>query len=101
MLIQQSRGIQKGIAVHDAVADKFRMLKARNHGKDPLLPREKQVCLETNDVIEAAGGVFLPLNHRPGTVSGPRIPEAHRFERAKADGVRPRFASTSMGIQPS
>ena len=82
------RRIDKGVAVHDAVAEELGVLQAGNHMEDALLFAEGQVGLEANQVI---GGLLLvlgaQLNCRPGTATGARVGEPDGLHGAKADGI--------------
>ena len=87
---QHRRAFQKGIAVHHAIADELCMFQARNHRKNALLLAPFQIGLETNDIVQRAGGVFgAQLYVGPGAVAGARVPQAHRAQRAIAHGIRP------------
>ena len=78
----------KGIAVHDTVAEELSVLQARHHMEDALLLAKGQVGLEAHQVI---GGLLLvlgtQLNRRPRATSGTRVGEADGLHGAKANGV--------------
>lgn len=61
------RGVDKGIAVHDTVAEELSVLQARHHMEDALLLAKGQVGLEAHQII---GGLLLvlgtQLNRRQG-----------------------------------
>lgn len=82
------RGVDKGIAVHDTVAEELSVLQARHHMEDALLLAKGQVGLEAHQVI---GGLLLvlgtQLNRRPRATSGTRVGEADGLHGAKANGV--------------
>ena len=82
------RGVDKGIAVHDTVAEELSVLQARHHMEDALLLAKGQVGLEAHQVI---GGLLLvlgtQLNRRPGATSGTRVGEADGLHGTKADGI--------------
>ena len=65
--IEHVRRVDKGIAVHDTVAEELGVLQARHHMEDALLLAKGQVGLEAHQVI---GGLLLvlgaQLNRRPG-----------------------------------
>ena len=86
--IEHVRGVDKGIAVHDTVAEELSVLQARHHMEDALLLAKGQVGLEAHQVI---GGLLLvlgtQLNRRPGATSGTRVGEADGLHGAKANGV--------------
>ena len=66
------------------------MFQAGNHRKNALLLAPFQIGLETNDIVQRAGGVFgAQLYVGPGAVAGARVPQAHRAQRAIAHGIRP------------
>ena len=72
--VQQPGRIQKGIAVHDAVAQKLRIVERRNHGKDPALLRKPQMGLESHQVVDCSGGIVPPqLHHGIGFLPRPGI----------------------------
>ncbi len=48
MHVQQTRSIQEGVAVHDAVARELRLLQAGNHAKYAPLFGEGEVGLEAH-----------------------------------------------------
>ena len=86
--MEQLGRIHKGIAVHDAIPGKDRVFQTGDHREYPLLFREFEVGLEADDVVEGAG-LILPaqLDRCPGTVTGFRVPEPHRLERAEPHGI--------------
>ena len=67
--------------MHDAIADKFRVMQSRDHGKNALLLREFQMGLEADDVIDGACGVVLAQLY-----NGIRL--AARFRVFQADGLQ-------------
>ena len=74
--------------MHDAVAHELSMFQARNHREHPLLFAPFQVGLEAHQIIEGAGGVLGPqLDIGPGTVAGAGVPQPHRAQRPKPDGI--------------
>ena len=82
-------GIQEGIPVHDAVADKLGVFQAGNHRKDPLLLPPLEVGLEAHNVVQRPLPVFGPeLDIGPGAVAGAGIGETHRPQRAIPHGIR-------------
>ena len=86
--IEHVRGVDKGIAMHDTVAEELSVLQARHHMEDALLLAKGQVGLEAHQVI---GGLLLVLGtqlyRRPGATSGTRVGEANGLHGAKANGV--------------
>ena len=60
------RGVDKGIAVHDAITEELGILQTGHHVEDTLLLAKGQVGLEAHQVI---GGLLLvlgaQLNRRP------------------------------------
>ena len=52
VMVEQTGGVQIGVAVHDAVAEEFRVLQTGDHGEHPLLLRPGQVGLEAHDVVD-------------------------------------------------
>ena len=88
-LVQQPGAVQKGVAVHHAVAGEFSVRKARYHGKDPLLLAELEVGLKAHDVVQRARLVLPPqLDVGPGAVAGGGVHKALRAQRPEAHGVR-------------
>ena len=49
--------------MHDTIADKFCILKARNHLKDPFLLAPLEMSLEANDVVKTARCIILTKLH--------------------------------------
>jgi len=74
--------------VHDAIPHKLRVAKRGNHAEHTLLLTEFQIGLKADQIEQPPVAIFPPeLNICPRTVTGARIPQSHRFERAKTDGI--------------
>ena len=83
---QNTRRVDKGVAVDGAQAHEFGLLQARDEPEDPFLRPVLQLGLEAHQVVERAFPVFGPeLDYREGLAagSGPPGPRAS-WGRTKA-----------------
>src|SRR5215217_2448436 len=63
-----------------AVAEERRGFESRNHPKDPLLLRDPQPSLETDEIPHLPGSILPPeLDHCMRLPSGSRIGQTHRL----------------------
>ena len=76
----------KRIAVHDAIAQKFRLFKARNHGKHPFLLAVAQMRLKADEVIRRPLRVVAPeLDAGVRLAACPRVRQPDGLERPVRD----------------
>ncbi len=76
--------MQERVAVHHAVAQKFRVFKAGNHGKDALLLAPLEPRLEADEVIHRPRCVVrAELHDGVGLAPGSGIDEADGLHRAE------------------
>ena len=86
--IQQPGRIQKGIAVHHAVPQEFRVVQSGDHGEHPPLLREFQMGLEAHQIVDRPLGVVPPqLHHGVGPASRPGIVQPAGFHGAVQQGI--------------
>ncbi|CAN3960230.1 Phosphate-binding protein, partial [Dysosmobacter welbionis] len=86
--VQQPGRVQKGIPVHDAVAQKLCVVEGGDHGEHPPLLREFQVGLEAHQVVHRAVGVVSPqLHHGVGLLSRAGILQPPGLQGAVAEGI--------------
>ena len=73
-----------------AVAEEFRIGESGNHPQDPLLLRDAQPRLKSNQVPHPPTAVFLSeLHHRVGFAAGAWVAQAYWLQRTKAQRVTP------------
>ena len=90
VLSRHAGRIDERVAVHHAVSEELGALKAGNHAKHALLLGEREIRLESHQVVRGALRVLgAQLDGGPGAFSGAGVDEAHGLHRAEPDGVMP------------
>src|ERR1700716_116319 len=88
-------GVEVGVAVDLAVAEKRRVLEAGDELQDAVLFAVLQVILEADEVVAVGAEVLLTeLDDGVGPAAGLRVGEADGFHGAEAEGV----AATAGGL---
>ena len=82
------RCVDKGIAVHDAIAEEFRLREAGDHAENALLLTKGEVRLKTHEVVGGAVPVLgAQLDRGPGPAAGPGVGKADGLHGTETDRV--------------
>src|SRR5438309_4301658 len=85
---ERCRRVQVRVAVDGSVAEKLCFLQSGNHSQHPLLLRDTETRLESNEIPHLGGAIFLSeLHDRISFASSARVAEADRFQRSKAQSI--------------
>src|SRR5438270_4947375 len=87
-LSQECGSVEIGVAMNLAVAKKLRVLESGNQAEYTSLLAKLQVILKSHKVVGIVAKILAAqLNYSVGNFAGPRIPQAYRLHRAKAQSV--------------
>src|SRR5205814_530397 len=87
-LSQECRSVEISVAMNLAVAKKLRVLKSGNQAEYTSLLAKLQVILKSHKVVGIGAKILAAqLNYSVGNFARPRIPQAYRLHRAKAQSV--------------
>ena len=83
-------GENESITMHLAIPGELSSFQPGDQTQNSALFREFEVGLKSDQVVERSGEVILTqLHHRMGTLSGTRIAQPDRPQRAKSESILP------------
>ena len=93
---KQHGRIDKCVAMHHAIAQKFGVTKSGNHLQHAFLIRPLQICLEADDIVQRTSQIILSkLHHGMRAFARTRIVQPNRFHRPEGEHV---VAGLRLGV---